>query len=63
MVAGNEKERGMLASMHLKRPCKALPKVRGWFRIVEYITDAKYRMHRIPARDLEDASDHIHPGP
>jgi hypothetical protein len=53
----------MLASMHLKRPCKALPKIWGWFRIVKYITDAKYRMHRIPARNLEDASDHIHPGP
>jgi hypothetical protein len=53
----------MLASMHLKRPCEALPKVRGWLRIVEYITDAKYRMHGIPARDVQDASDHIHPGP
>ena len=49
--------------MHSKRPGKALPKVRGRFRVVEYITGAKYRMHRIPARDVEDASDDIHPGP
>jgi hypothetical protein len=53
----------MLASVPLKRPCKPLPKVRGWFRIVEYITDAKYRIHRIAARDVEDPRDHIHTCP
>ena len=52
----------MRGSMHLKRPFKALPKIGGWFRIVEYITGTKNRMHSIPARDVEDSGDHIHPG-
>jgi hypothetical protein len=63
MVAGNQKQRGMLASAPLKRPCKPFPKIRGWFRIVEYITGAKYRIHRVPARDVEDSRDHIHACP
>jgi hypothetical protein len=53
----------MLTSLQLKRLCEALPKVRSWFRIVENIAHAEYGMHRVSARDVEDANDHIHPSP
>jgi hypothetical protein len=63
VVAGNQKERGMLASVPLKRLCKPFPEVRGRLRIVEYITDGKHRIHCIAARDIEDSRDHIHTCP
>jgi hypothetical protein len=52
VVAGNQKQRGMLTGVPLERPCKPFPKVRRWFGIVEDITNAKYPIHRVAACDV-----------
>src|ERR1035437_9478141 len=60
VVAGNQKQRGMLTGVPLQRPCKPFPEVRRRFGIVEYITDAKYRIHRVAACDVKNPRDDIH---
>jgi hypothetical protein len=63
VIAGNQKERGMLAGVTLKRPCEPFPKIRGRFRIVEYITGAEYCADPVAAGDIEDRRDDIHTCP
>ena len=46
-----------------ERPRKPLPKVRSRVRIVEYVPNAEYGIHRITSRDVEDRRDHIHASP
>ena len=60
VVAGDQKQRGMLADVPLEGFCKPVPKVRRRFGIIEYIADAKYRIHCVAASNVENPRDHIH---
>ena len=53
----------MRASVRLKRLGQPLPKVRARFRIIEDVTNAKHRIHRIASRNVENPGDHIHSCP
>ena len=43
--------------------CKRFPKIRNWLRIVEYVTNAKYGIHTVAPRDVEDGCHHVHTRP
>jgi hypothetical protein len=52
VIAWNQKERRVRASMSLECFCKPLPEVYSWLRIVEDITDAEHRIYRVASRDV-----------
>src|SRR5258707_6900163 len=62
VIPWNEKYRRMRHTPRLKSHCEPFPKVGRRIRIFEYVSDTKYRIHRIAASYIEEARDDVHTG-
>src|SRR5260221_9122652 len=63
VIPWNEKYRRIRHTTRLKSSCEPFPKVRRTIPIIEYISNTKYRIHRIAASYIQDPRNDVHTCP